>query len=968
MRIRAPLLIGRDTELAELGDALANARKGRGSALFVVGEPGIGKSRIAAEAVGTAYEAGMVVLRGRAGSFGPSVPFRPLAEALLSLVRGGASAIEAELGPYRPVLGRLVPDWDHGDTQRDASFVVLAEALLRLMGVVGRDRGCLLVLDDLHDADLETLAVVEYLCDNLDLQPGVLLATVRSEPGAALDLADSATRRHTGRALHLERLGAAQVRVFAASCLDSDPERVPTEVTDRLWEDSAGNPLVVEELLRGMVSAGRLVPGAGGWQLVRALRTEVPDTLVRSITQRADRLGPKGEALLSAAAVLGRRFPLSIVQRVTGMDDHTLLGHLQSAVAAQLVASDDRGPDWYAFQHPLTAEALLARLTPTDRAALSARAADVVTALHPDLPGEWCQLTAVLRRAAGETSVAAGHYLEAGRRALADGAAQSAITLLEQAERLLADHGDATSRAEVVEALLYALAEAGNLERAFELAGTLDDYDTAADRTRRAALHVRLAWVTQIAGRWEDGIAQVREARRLLGEHAAPEHTAPVDAVAASLALNAPGRHRTREAEELARRAVAATDRVSLPVIACQAWRTIGTVARERDLDEAWRHFDRARRVAEEHRLPIWRIYALMGLAGNAWLAEGDTSVLAHARVEALRVGALPLAVNVDAILALDTVLRGDHEVAEHRLDAVLADATRLHLTAVVRYVLMARAVLAAHRADRPGMDRELAEFARHGGPGSQEQPLALGLARAVCALVEEDHAAAGAEFAAVLAAQAENPTTFFLAGQHGLHLLLRVVAGDAGWAEHAEVTAAPAGGMRWNRQFVLLATAVLHGRDGDAGRAEDAARRALDAAEPYPLGRALGLRLVAEAAHEGGWGEPAGWLRQAEEYFHQRGVAAPASACRALLRQVGAPVRQRRAGTDRVPVGLRELGVTSREFEVLELLVHRLGNKAIATRLHISPRTVEKHVASLITKTGRADRAGLVELAAEHR
>ncbi len=237
-----------------------------------------------------------------------------------------------------------------------------------------------------------------------------------------------------------------------------------------------------------------------------------------------------------------------------------------------------------------------------------------------------------------------------------------------------------------------------------------------------------------------------------------------------------------------------------------------------------------------------------------------------------------------------------------------------------------------------------------------------------MCALLEEDHAAAGAEFAAVLAAQAENPTTFFLAGRHGLHLLLRVVAGDAGWAEHAEVTAAPAGGMRWNRQFVLLATAVLHGRDGDAGRAEDAARRALDAAEPYPLGRALGLRLVAEAAHGGGWGEPAGWLRQAEEYFHQRGVAAPASACRALLRQVGAPVRQRRAGTDRVPVGLRELGVTSREFEVLELLVHRLGNKAIATRLHISPRTVEKHVASLITKTGRADRAGLVELAVEHR
>jgi DNA-binding NarL/FixJ family response regulator len=127
---------------------------------------------------------------------------------------------------------------------------------------------------------------------------------------------------------------------------------------------------------------------------------------------------------------------------------------------------------------------------------------------------------------------------------------------------------------------------------------------------------------------------------------------------------------------------------------------------------------------------------------------------------------------------------------------------------------------------------------------------------------------------------------------------------------------------------------------------------------------RHLGLRLVAEAAHADGWGEPETWLRQAEEYFHHAGVTAVASACRGLLRRIGVSVRQRRSGLDRVPNRLRHLTVTVREYEVFQLLASRLGNKAIAGRLRISPRTVEKHVASLIAKTAQPDRMSLSEYA----
>jgi DNA-binding NarL/FixJ family response regulator len=125
-----------------------------------------------------------------------------------------------------------------------------------------------------------------------------------------------------------------------------------------------------------------------------------------------------------------------------------------------------------------------------------------------------------------------------------------------------------------------------------------------------------------------------------------------------------------------------------------------------------------------------------------------------------------------------------------------------------------------------------------------------------------------------------------------------------------------------------------------------------------------LGLRLAGEAACADGWGDPAPWLRRAEEYFHRAGSPAVARSCRTLLRRAGAVVPHRVAA-DRVPERLRVLGVTEREYEVLLLMADRPDNRALAARLFISPRTVEKHVASLVLKTEQPNRAALNAYAA---
>ncbi|UVS81567.1 helix-turn-helix transcriptional regulator [Actinokineospora sp. UTMC 2448] len=962
MRTRASTLVGRDSEADRLAGLLDEARSGRGGAAFVVGEPGIGKSRLAAEAVRRAQDAGMVVLRGRASATGPTVPFRPLTEALLSLVRRGVPLPADALGPYRPILGRLVPEWSTGESGPSPdSLIMLGEAILRLTAAVADGHGCVLFLDDLHDADVESLAVVEYICDNLHTQSTALIATARSEPGPAFDLVRSVSRRESGTTVELGRLGIADAPAFIASCL-GEPD-VPAGLPERLWRDSAGVPFVVEELLHGMVDAGTLVRGEDGWRLRDTDATSVPPTVARAIVDRAERLGPKGWLLCSAAAVVGRRFSLTVVQRVTGIDDRSLLEHLHAGVEAQLIARDDHGLDWYTFQHPLTAEALRSRLTPVESADLSRRAADAVAELHPGLPGEWCQLAALLRVGAEQPVEAAALFAEAGGRALADGAAGSAVALLQRAERLLADAGEPGKRADVLEQLLYALAEHGQFDRAFALADAL----AGLPPERRVALHVRLAWAGHIAGRWDEGMAQVAAARALLPEDADVAATAPVDVIAAYLAMDGPGEDRHAHAEALARPVIAAADRVT-PTALCQAWQVVGIVARDRDLAEARACFDRVREVAKAGNLPIWEVYGVIGEASIAWLVDSDVTVVEKARDAALRVGAITLAENMAASIAMDSVLRAEFALASAQIEAALTAVRRLRLVAVERFLYVVCAALAAHQGKRADMERALAAFRAAGDEAAQERPLAHGLAGAICALLEEDGAAARRELAVAAEVEARSPTTFHLSGTNGLRVLLSAVDGEVGVGDVVALGGRPSAAMRWNRQFVLFAEAVALGRAGDPAAAGAKAAAARAAGEPFPMARNLALRLVAESARRDGWGEPVAWLREAEEHFHGAGVAPVASACRALLRSVGESVRQRRTGTDRVPARLRALGVTIREYEVFELLPERLGNKGLAGRLHISPRTVEKHVASLIAKTGCPDRAALVDFARRFR
>lgn len=961
MDTRASAIVGRSTEIFSLERCLFDTEITSHRSAFLIGETGIGKSRLVREITTRALAAGVRTVFGRGGTVRLATPLRPITQALLALARDETLPID-RLGPYRAVLGQLVPEWrapEHADVA--ASPVLLAEAVLRLLGLLRAPGGALLVLEDLHNTDAETLAVVEHLVDNLPGRRVALLCTMRPEPGSALELVEHLIRMGEAVRLDLTGLAGPAIAGIAASCLGCDATEISTALAEQLAQHSDGNPFLIEELLRSYLDDGTLVRGPAGWSLAGPVRQVVPASMVRSIAIRTERVGHDGQGLLRVAAVMRDRFPMRLVGRVAGVPDDRLAALAREAIVAQLITPDEDNPDWYVFANTMIARALRAQLTPGEHTLLAGRLADAVLELYPDLPDEWCQRSAGLRVTAGQPELASELYAIAGRRAMAGGAHGSAVALLDRAYGLLPPVKDTAPETvgDVLGSLLAALGESGEFERAFGYTDAIAELGEAGlSGPRQAALHLALAGVARLAGRWSEGLTQVGVARRLLGPDATDEQRAPVDAIAAHLTLGAPGVDRLHTAEYLAHRAIDAAALVPLPSVLCEAWHVLGMIYAGRDLAEANACLTRVVRTAERYHLPSAGITAAVRIASHDWLADGDTGPLRRSMADARRTGAVITASTAGATLALDAVLRADFSRADAMIGQVRQDVSRLPMAGVQAHVRVVTAISAAHQGRRALMEVALADTQEWIDPNLRQ--LSAGLARAVCALLEEDRSRARHELTALLAAESANPTACHLAGQHGLALLLGVLAGDQGWPEYERIAGSLPGRLRWNRQFVRLANATLLGADGQVAAAQQAAAEAADAARPYPTAAHLGRRLVAEHAHEQGWGEPVRWLRQAEDHFYQAGVPAVVDACRRLQRRLRVPVRQRRRGLAGMPQELKESGVTAREYEVLQLVVAHCTNKAIGARLRISPRTVEKHVANLLIKTGTSDRTAL--------
>jgi DNA-binding CsgD family transcriptional regulator len=952
-QVLCPVLVGRDEELAVLLDALDRAVDGHGGTFFVEGEAGVGKSRLVREVSRRAHERAIPVLTGRAVAGSVPVAFRPLAEAVAGELRRRGPLDLPELRPFRPALGQLVPEWRPVEPAPGVeSPVVLGEGLLRLLGLLAGRRGCILVLEDLHWADAESLAVLEYLADNVAAEPIVCLGTLRTEEdGAGRELVGTLVDRRAARAVELARLDETATIRLARTCVSA--AALPATVEAFLADRAEGLPFLVEELLAGLVGAGELVERDGRWSATDALGGRVPPTFADAVGRRLATLAASTRDVLHAAAVLGGRFDWSLLPAVTARDGAAVVAALRQAVDAQLLAAE---ADGFRFRHALTRDAVLAVLLPPERAGLAQRALAAVEQAHPDLPDAWCELAAELAEAAGEGQRAAGLLLEAGRRAMAAGALATAEATLRRARGLVPD--DAPVAAAVDVALCDVFALAGQVDRAFDLGDRLLGRLDLASRlpSGGAELHLRLARAGVAAGRWPVAAHHLAAARAVPTDRAT-NLAASLDALDAQVAL---GQGRLSEAGRLATAALMAAERDGQPAVACEALEVAGRLARQRDLQAAEAAFTRELAVATAHGLGLWRLRALHELGTIDQLRTESVDRLRQARELAIEVGALALVATLDLQIAAGLVKQFRSEDGLAAARASVEASRRLRL-ATLPMALLHQASAHAQRGEAEEMEACLAEASDLAPDDLDVRGCAWGHCRATLSLLAEDRERALADMSTGAGLLLGSPATVappFL----GLRVLLLAVAGDDATARREAERVRGAGATRHRIVAGLLgsAEAVLLGRTGLGAAA--AALAAADA-EMGPLVawyRQYAHRLVAEAALADGWGEPVAWLREAAAYFAARGEQPVAAACRALLRRAGAPVPRTGRDDPVVPASLRALGVTRREADVLTLLAEGLTNKELAARLHLSPRTVEKHVGSLLAKTGCRRRAQL--------
>ena len=210
----------------------------------------------------------------------------------------------------------------------------MGEAVLRLLTQGGQNGG-VLVLDDLHWADSETLDIVEYLADNVADARVLCVVTVRSGvPSACLDLMQSALARRTATVVDVPRLSAAAVRQMATACLGAD--ELPADLS-ALLPDTDGLPFAVEEILAAAVASGQLASDeTGGWRVNSNVRTGVPASITGSVRTR---LGARagGHNVIVSAAVLGRQFDWALLPSLASVGDAEVLDVLQRACEVQLV-------------------------------------------------------------------------------------------------------------------------------------------------------------------------------------------------------------------------------------------------------------------------------------------------------------------------------------------------------------------------------------------------------------------------------------------------------------------------------------------------------------------------------------------------------------------------------------------------------------------------------------------------------
>jgi DNA-binding CsgD family transcriptional regulator/tetratricopeptide (TPR) repeat protein len=924
------VVVGRQADLERLRRVIQAAAVGTPGCVFLTGEGGIGKTRLLNETMLDARRRGLAVLVGRA-SIGASLSFGVIAEALRSWLRTQPGTLPPP-SVYDSGLQLVLPEWPAPEPA-----IVLTDSQVRLLALEGlvdlvrkvasAGRGLVLVVDDVHAADPESLEALRYVVSAGLERVAIIGASRVGESALADHLMETLAHQGLAEIWPVQPLAAADVGDLLAALLGT---RLPEEFVDEVLARADGIPLFVEEILDAHLRAGSLVLDERGafW---RGGVNVVPRTVAVLVASRLDRLAEVERNVVTAGAIVGPG-DADLLATVSMQSPATVRAALTAAVDAGLLEMVGGQVE---FRHAVVGDAVRDQALADVRRGMHARAA---AALAPTAPGDDTTLERVAAHLAaiGDQDRAAGALIEA---AIVSGRAHALLRAESLAERARAI---ALSPA-VVDAACDALAAVLAAQGRWADELVLDRATTARsgyspDRWMRMA---RCA----LDGRLLDVVRELAHDATDVERGHSPFFDVTVGRLAVAIGD-------TTTALECARRAIdaAGDDAVS----ACAAFdlkaRALDLTGRRDDAAAAW---GRQQEVAAEAGLTAERIRGLVSLA-ELELFQGQPPRRMYEAVEVARAaGALVEQAWGELNLSIALSIQGD-PVSGARLAAEAAERCRRHRLDLLPFSLMAQ-LGAAHILGDPAFEAMLAEARLLGGDVGDAVVHASGIAGAhYLHLGRYDEAIV--ELQRVTDVQLAEPGSVPSDSPYLLVLAFRAAGRDKEAGDALSVAQQLPDAGRWyaNKVTLTVAEAVLAGDEA-----------AVDAAVSTAAGRmpfSLALLRVLAAETLGGPSRER-WLREALDLYEAHDGNLAIDRVRGLLREAGATVPRRRRRKDLVPPHLIAFGVTAREAEILGLVDKGQSNGAIADKLYLSVRTVESHVSSLLAKLGVASRSELTAL-----
>jgi class 3 adenylate cyclase/tetratricopeptide (TPR) repeat protein len=498
--------VGRVEERAAIEKAMVLARDGARQVVLLSGEPGIGKTRLSSYGAHRAHAESFAVCWG-ACSEELAVPYEPWIEVCSQLVEHAPQEVlnrlverhKGELGRLARNLERRVADLPSPQTSDpETERYLLFSAIAGLLQEVAQSVPVCVVLDDLHWADGQSVALLKHVVRTVERGALQVIATYRDSdlgkdhPLSAV-LADLRSIEGVQR-LALHGLGADEVAQIMTVVAGYELDEDILQLAGQIAAETDGNPFFVGEILRGLWESAALTfdEASGRWSVDRSAAIALPESVREVIERRVARLGDQALEVLTQAAVIGRVFDLELLESVLDTDESQLLDQLEAAVAASLLAESDERVGQFRFAHALINQTLYEGLGATRRARMHQRVAQALEDLYGEDPGDRLSELALHWRMAAvsvDKAKAADYVLRAGQRALESLAPAEAVKLFTDAVELIGDV-DSAERCEALIGLGEAQLQTGDaayretLLDAARIASTMADAELAA----RAAL------------------------------------------------------------------------------------------------------------------------------------------------------------------------------------------------------------------------------------------------------------------------------------------------------------------------------------------------------------------------------------------------------------------------------------------------------------------------------------------------